>query len=111
MKICDITYDQARERHPSAASAIVERLRTGTSKCKDMPAELLKWRYDVSVEIDPFMMVPNSASDVDKVADLLSRTFLTLYAKTGSRWWSNELVPREEFPPEVLVWAKRYVSR
>jgi hypothetical protein len=119
MRICDLTYEEARRRHPVEVDKIIAALRRGKSKHKTAALEDLTWSYGCCVVIEngcytwDQIMSGEAALDGarldarsvdDKVADQVRRTRTNLEAQVG-RWRGSEPV---ENPPEIEADARAY---
>ena len=116
MKLCDLTYAEATQRHPTEVSLIVGALRKSRSKHRATKPEDLKWSYECAVLIEG----PSSFADIlsgamqadqerrdamsleERVADQVRRTRTCLQGAIG-RWADSAAVPN---PSEVETKAR-----
>ncbi len=110
MKLCDISYEEAKKRHPEKVSSIINTLRKSRSKEKNSAPEELKWSYETCIQVMGFSftdMISGKMREAQnaqeamtfeaRVEDEFNRTSTVLQA-TRNRWIGQEIVPN---PPEV----------
>lgn len=96
MKLRDLTYEEARERHPQEVEAIIWRLRRSRSRARLLPGSELQWFYDCCLRVDG--PLDWNQTPEERLWDEVSRTGTSIQAK-GGRWRGIEVVPN---PPEVI---------
>lgn len=118
MKLCEIPYEVALQRHPTQVRDILARLRVGTSKHKRAEPEKLTWSYECGVLISQeirtladvmagkFEEPPPEMTIDERVADQVRRTRTTLYARIGH--WNG--VQHVDNPPEVAALARQHIA-
>ena len=105
MKLRDLTYEEARERHPQAVEAIIWRLRRSRSMARLLPAFELQWTYECCLRVDG--PINWEQSQEDRLWDEVSRTGTSLQAR-GGRWKGVEVIPN---PPEVVGMVRERIKR
>lgn len=124
MRICDITHSYALQNHARGVEETISKLRGGKSKHRNLPGEEITWWYDVAIQVRGYSFGDllagahhrddaqfDSLDEDAKLEDVLSRMFVSLASKTDSRWGYRAGIPREEFTPEIIAWAREYVRR
>lgn len=105
MKLQDLTYEEARERHPQEVEAIIWRLRRSRSTARLLPAFELQWSYECCLRVDG--PINWKQSPEERLWDEVGRTGTSLQAR-GGRWKGVEVVPN---PPEVVGMVRERIRR
>lgn len=124
MKICELTYQQARSYHPEEVEKTIQKLRSGNSKFKNADGSKLIWWYEAAIQVKAYSFSEmlsgayhsdqnqfDALNQQDKLNDLVERVYVDLAAKTDNRWCNRIGIERKSFTPQILEWVKNYANR
>ena len=117
MIIATLTYEEMHRRHPAEVAEILTKLRKGKSKVREEDPATFTWAYHACLEIKSAMTLAeifgnepdrrqrelDAMSLDEKVADIASRTTVSILAKIGRWWGASSVIPN---PPEVEINAR-----
>lgn len=121
MKICDIPYDLACQRHPEAVASILKeagrRLKRSKAKNKGLGLSELTWSYECSVTgrcgsvwgffTRPLEGLVKKPSLETMVSQRLEATRTVLFARMSGSYGCYPI----SNPPEIETWAKEEFTR
>jgi hypothetical protein len=116
MKLCNIDYAEALNRHPNEVAKIINALRKSKSKEKNANLQEIVWSYEYCVIIENSGSLADLLSGKikfpftepeDPVADYLRRSMTSLVGEIR-RWRSSESVSN---PPELELCARKMFDK
>jgi hypothetical protein len=116
MKLCNIDYTEALNRHPNEVAKIINALRKSKSKEKNANVDQITWSYSYCVRIENSGSLADLFSGKikfpfpkpeDPVADYLRRSMTSLIGEIR-RWRSSESVSN---PPELELRVRKMIDK